>query len=96
MLVKKETGQIAAGRVTKDIEEYDVTGALAQKTHVELTGIDDTSSTETMATMRRDVTWYEDGQVVRELHDGMRVEASYEKLSDLETSRAWRREALRT
>ncbi|NMC50331.1 MAG: hypothetical protein GYA47_13045 [Desulfovibrio sp.] len=84
VLVRKETGQIAADRVTKDIEEYDGTVALTQKTHVELTGIDDTSSTETMATLRRDVTWYEGGQVVRELHDGMRVEAAYKKLSDLE------------
>lgn len=83
-LVRKEAGRIVADRVAKDIEEYDAAGALAQKTHVELTGIDDTSSTETMATMRRDVTWYEGGQVVRELHDAMRVEAAYKKLSDLE------------
>jgi hypothetical protein len=75
VLVKKETGAITGDRAVWDTQQYDISGAVTQKAHAELTGLGGTDA-ETMASLRRDVQWYENGKIVRELHDGMNVQAS--------------------
>lgn len=74
-LVKKETGSISGGRAVWETQHYDATGAVTRKDHVELTGLGSTD-TDSVGSMRRDVQWFENGEVVRELHDGMHVEAA--------------------
>lgn len=75
VLVRKETGVIAGGRAVWDTEDYGLGGAVIRKAHAELTGLGGTAA-GTMASLRRDVQWFEDGTAVRELHDGMSVQAS--------------------
>ncbi len=75
VLVKKETGAIVGDRAVWDTQQYDISGAVTQKAHAELTGLGGTDA-ETMASLRRDVQWYENGKITRELHDGMNVQAS--------------------
>jgi hypothetical protein len=75
VLVKKETGSITGDRAVWDTEYYDVAGKVTQKAHAELTGLGGTDA-ETLASLRRNVQWFENGKVVRELHDGMSVQAS--------------------
>jgi hypothetical protein len=79
VLVKKETGTVVGGRAVWDTEHYDVSGAVTRKDHVELTGLGSTD-TDSVASMRRDVQWFENGALVRELHDGMHVEAASQLL----------------
>jgi len=75
VLARKETGSITGDRAVWDTEYYDVAGKVTQKAHAELTGLGGTDA-ETLASLRRDVQWFENGKVVRELHDGMSVQAS--------------------
>ena len=75
-LVRKETGSIAAGGVVKDIEEYDKRGELTRRVHSELAASGDAGTTS-HAYLRRDIAWYKDGEVSKELHDSMSVKASY-------------------
>ena len=74
VLVKKETGAIVGDRAVWDTQYYDVGGKVIQAAHAELNGLGGTDAA-TVASLRRDVQWFENGEVVRELHDGMHVEA---------------------
>ncbi len=75
-LVRKETGSIATGGVVKNIEEYDKRGELTRRVHSELAA-SDAAGTTSQAFLRRDIAWYKDGEVSKELHDSMSVKASY-------------------
>ncbi|HCR13484.1 MAG TPA: hypothetical protein PKD41_05815 [Solidesulfovibrio sp.] len=75
-LARRETGSIAAGGVVKDIEEYDKRGELTRRVHSELAA-SDAAGTTSHAYLRRDIAWYKDGEVSKELHDSMSVKASY-------------------
>jgi hypothetical protein len=75
VLVKKETGTVTGERAVWDTEHYGVGGAVTRKDHVEVTGLGSTES-DSVASLRRDVQWFEDGELVRELHDGMHVESA--------------------
>jgi len=77
-LVRKERGSIAAGGVVRDIEEYDKRGELTRRIHSELGGADALGATSSSSFLRRDIQWFKDGEVSKELHDSMTVKASYE------------------
>ncbi len=76
-LVKKETGVIDGDKVVWETERYDVRGRIVQKNRTELSGLNQTDAAS-KASMRRDVQWFEDGELIRELHDGMHVQVSSE------------------
>lgn len=77
-LVRKETGSIAAGGVVRDIEEYDKRGELTRRVHSELGGAEAQGATSSSSFLRRDIQWFKDGEISKELHDSMTVKASYE------------------
>jgi len=76
-LVRKETGSISAGTVTRDIEEFDKGGKLSSRVHTELYAPEGGDSTHTTSTLQRDIQWFKNGNITRELHDSMDVDASY-------------------
>ncbi|UJX41504.1 hypothetical protein K9F62_02050 [Desulfovibrio sp. JY] len=76
-LVRKETGSILAGTVTRDIEEFDKRGKLSSRVHTELYAPEGGDSTHTTSTLQRDIQWFKDGNITRELHDSIDVDASY-------------------
>ncbi|EFL49937.1 hypothetical protein DesfrDRAFT_3306 [Solidesulfovibrio fructosivorans JJ]] len=76
-LVRKETGSIVAGTVTRDIEEFDKRGKLSSRVHTELYAPEGGNSTHTRSTLQRDIQWFKNGNITRELHDSMEVDASY-------------------
>jgi len=76
-LVRKETGNIHNVNVTKDIEEYDTRGALTKRVHAELSSFIPTEVNSSRAELRRDIQWFTNGNLSKEMHDSMDVHASY-------------------
>lgn len=76
-LVRQETGSLAGGTVTKDIQEFSKNGKLTHHVHTELDTDAGGGTAKSKATLRRDVEWYEDGKMTKEFHDAMHVSATY-------------------
>jgi hypothetical protein len=76
-LVRKETGSISGGTVSRDIDTFDKNGKLSSRVHTELYAPQGGDSSHTKSTLHRDIQWFKNGKVSRELHDAMDVDASY-------------------
>lgn len=74
-LVKKEVGEFSGNSAVVDIEQYNRSGEITQTNHSELYGIGSTDKSE--AVLHRDVQWFERGELKKELHDSMLVNARY-------------------
>lgn len=82
-LVRRETGNIYAGTLTKDIEEFDKNGELTRRVHSELYATAGSGLAKSLSSMHRDIEWFENGKVSKELHDSMRVSAFYQSTEKL-------------
>lgn len=76
-LLRKETGTLSQGNVAKTIEEYDQTGQLTRRVRSELYAASSSEAKNTRSTLRRDIEWFKNGTVSKELHDSMDVDALY-------------------
>ncbi|WP_147819978.1 hypothetical protein [Salidesulfovibrio onnuriiensis] len=76
-LVSKTTGFADSTSATTNTEYYDEEGKLIQTASVIVSGIDDTSSKESRASLQRSMQWFKDGEVVREMRDWNVVQANY-------------------
>ena len=83
-LVRKETGSIYNGNVIKDIEEFDKNGELTRRVHAELYAGQGSGKTSSLSSLHRDIQWFTDGQLTQELHDDMRVNATYKLIDALD------------
>ncbi len=81
-LVRKETGVIKGGTLTKDIEYYDENGRIAQSVHSQLTGLDMNGGT-TNAVLTRSANWYSNGELVREYSDSLSLDMESLSADDL-------------
>ena len=80
-LVSKTTGFMDDDSLTTSAEYYNEAGEIVQTVNTFITGQSDSSSTQTQAAMKRDINWYEHGELVREMHDSQNVNASYSGLN---------------
>lgn len=76
-LVRKETGTISHGNVAKTIEEYDQSGQLTRRIRSEQSAATAGDAKNTRSTLQRDIEWFKNGKVSKELHDAMDVDALY-------------------
>ncbi|WP_461208757.1 hypothetical protein [Desulfocurvus sp. DL9XJH121] len=76
-LVKKATGLLTTEGVVLDTEIYGHNGKVSQAIHTELLGLDDTKGLTTSARMRRSAQWFDNGQLVRQMQDSMKLESDY-------------------
>lgn len=83
-LVRKETGVIDGDTLTRDVELYDKRGRVSQTAHSVLTGIGDDNDLDSVAVLTRDMQWFENGELVLELHDNAKVNASYRPADGIE------------
>lgn len=84
-LLRKETGSIQGGSVTKDIEAYDSLGGLSQRVHSEFLLSQPTFKGEltSQSSLTRTVQWFSIGMVSKELKDSMSVDANYDFMTFL-------------
>ncbi len=81
-LVKKMTGITDGNTMTTDVEHYDEDGKIFQKVRTTLTGLGDTSSKESAATMYRNVQWFDGEEVTKEMNDSMVLNMAYAAIND--------------
>ncbi len=82
-LVRKDTGVIDGDTMTRDVELYDKSGRVSQTAHNVLTGIGDENDLDSLAVLTRDMQWFENGELVLELHDNAKVSASYRPIDEI-------------
>lgn len=79
-LVRKETGTYAGNSVSRDIEFYDKSGDLVQKTHADIVGLEDEKIDGNKSSISRQIQWFKDGEMTRELRDKTLSVISYSGL----------------
>ncbi|WP_027182805.1 hypothetical protein [Desulfovibrio inopinatus] len=76
-LLRKINGILDNDSAVFDTEVYDVNGDVSQTLHVELTGLSNSSKAHSEARMTRTATWFQHGEMVRQMSDAMDLESTY-------------------